>query len=69
LNPDELTWQQLLGNPPASPTADNATSSPLQGDAPDGKAPSLTRAIAEAKHKLAESLGIASEKIEITIRL
>lgn len=39
--------------------------------APDSgrsKAGSFTNAIAEAKRKLAESLGMASEKIEISIR-
>ena len=35
----------------------------------DGRGTGLTNAIAEAKQKLAESLGIAAEKIEITIRL
>jgi hypothetical protein len=33
------------------------------------KGAGLTGTIAEAKRKLAESLGIASERIEITIRL
>jgi hypothetical protein len=41
----------------------------VPADAAEGRAPSFTDAIAEAKRKLAESLGIASEKIEITIRL
>jgi hypothetical protein len=69
LNPSDLAWLQ--------PDADHA---PLQlgqtlphcmgqAAAIDGKPASLTGAIAEAKRKLAESLGIAAEKIEITIRL
>jgi hypothetical protein len=62
LNPDELTWQQLLSTPAPSQAADSLA------DPADGKAPSFTEAIAETKRKLAESLGIASEKIEITIR-
>jgi len=69
LNPDELTWQQLLNNPASSQVAESAASYPAQADAADGKTPSFARAIAETKRKLAESLGIASEKIEITIRL
>ena len=68
LNPDELTWQQLLGNPGPAHVAENAAACAVQADAADGKGASLIQAIAEAKRKLAESLGIASEKIEITIR-
>lgn len=68
LNPDELTWQQLLNDPAPSRTADSPSSS-AQIDAADGKVPSFAQAIADTKRKLAESLGIASEKIEITIRL
>jgi hypothetical protein len=41
----------------------------IPADAAGGRGTNLTTAIEEAKRKLAESLGIASEKIEITIRL
>jgi len=69
LNPEELTWQQLPGNPAPAQVAENMLPYQAQADAAQGRGASLTQAIAEAKHKLAESLGIASEKIEITIRL
>lgn len=68
LNPKELVWQQLTGAraplPVAQPAADHAPA-----EAAQDKGAGFTRAIAEAKRKLAESLGIAAEKIEITIRL
>jgi hypothetical protein len=69
LNPEELTWQQLLSSPTPLPAIENGASSPVLADAGHGKPASFTQAIAETKRKLAESLGIASEKIEITIRL
>lgn len=69
LNPEELTWQQLLGNPSSLQGSDTLAGAPAHADASDGKGASFTQAIADAKRKLAESLGIASEKIEITIRL
>lgn len=70
LNPDALNWQQLLS--PAGPVhAAEKTVSYAAADAGAGagNGGKFTDAIAEAKRKLAESLGIASEKIEITIRL
>jgi hypothetical protein len=69
LNPDELDWQQLVSNPPQAQAP--ATPAPATAGADQGESRSggFTWAIAEAKRKLAESLGIASEKIEITIRL
>ncbi len=71
LNPDELAWHSFMGNTgPAQPQVADALA-PYTA-APDGggsKGGGFTTAIAEAKRKLAESLGIASEKIEITIRL
>jgi hypothetical protein len=68
-NPNDLVWQQLMS--PASPlhVAETVASYTVQVDAKESKGTSFTNAIAEAKRKLAESLGIASEKIEITIRL
>ncbi|KFI07498.1 hypothetical protein [Massilia sp. BSC265] len=69
LKQDELVWQQLTGDPVSLQVAEPAVSY-AAAPAPDrGKAPSFSNTIAEAKSKLAESLGIASEKIEITIRL
>ena len=69
LNPEELTWQQLLGNTASLQVAENMTHYQTQADAAQGTGASLTQAIAEAKHRLAGCLGIASDKIEITIRL
>lgn len=69
LNPEELTWQQLLNTPAPAQAADGAPAGSVQAETADGKAASFPQAIAETKRKLAESLGIASEKIEITIRL
>lgn len=68
LDPEKLTWQQLLGNPAAQHPADNQAAGLAQADAVESKGGSFTQAIADAKRKLAESLGIACEKIEITIR-
>jgi hypothetical protein len=71
LNPDDLKWQQLLPNPGPLQLhlAEQAASYGGPLDATEGKGASLTAAIGDAKRKLAESLGIAAEKIEITIRL
>jgi hypothetical protein len=69
LNPDELNWQQLLGNPGPLQVAESVSSYAATADAAGNKGLNLPDAIADAKRKLAESLGIASEKIEITIRL
>lgn len=69
LNPDELAWTSLLGNPGRSQPAQSAASSAIAADASEGKGASFTDTIAEAKRVLAESLGIGAEKIEITIRL
>jgi hypothetical protein len=68
LNPDELDWQQLMGSPAPLQVQEKAAAF-ATADAGEIKGANLIDAIAEAKRKLAESLGIASEKIEITIRL
>jgi hypothetical protein len=65
LNPNELDWQQLVSKPAPLHVSEASAAYGAQADA----GASLTHAIAEAKRKLAESLGIATEKIEITIRL
>jgi hypothetical protein len=69
LNPNTLVWQQLVPTQgplqAAQASALYTASPPAARDAGAG----FAMAIAEAKRKLAESLGIASEKIEITIRL
>ncbi len=71
LNPDDLAWKPFMTKP--GPVQLQLADAPApSAGAPDpggSKAGSFTNAIAEAKRKLAESLGIASEKIEITIRL
>jgi hypothetical protein len=69
LNPDKLVWQQLVSDPAPLQVAEPVGPCVARLDAAEDKGASLTDAIAEAKRKLAESLGIASEKIEITIRL
>jgi hypothetical protein len=69
LNPSELTWQKLLPDPPPLRVAEPAAPYLVPADATEGKSASLTNAIAEAKQKIAESIGIAAEKIEITVRL
>jgi len=65
LDPRELAWQQLAPRV-EEPQATHAASAAQPGEA---KGASFTHAIEEAKRKLAASLGIASDKIEITIRL
>jgi hypothetical protein len=69
LNLDDLNWQKLLSDPEPLQLAQPVTPYAVQANIAEGKSPVLTTAIAEAKRKLAESLGIAAEKIEITIRL
>jgi flagellar biosynthesis component FlhA len=69
LNPNDLAWQKLMSNPGPLQVAEAAVSYAVLPDANESNGASFTSAIAEAKRKLAESLGIASEKIEITIRL
>jgi hypothetical protein len=69
LDPNDLAWQALLSNPAPLQIAENTASYAAPADAREGKGASFTDAIADAKRHLAESLGIASEKIEITIRL
>jgi hypothetical protein len=69
LNPGDLAWQPFVSNPGPLQAAETAASCAVPADATEGRGASLTSAIAEAKRRLAESLGIASEKIEITIRL
>lgn len=71
LDPDALSWQPFASCP-APVQLQPADTSVAHAGAPDPgrtRGGSFTNAIAEAKRKLAESLGIASEKIEITIRL
>ena len=68
LDPDALNWQQLM-SPSGPPHVAEKAASCTAADAGEGRGGNFTDAIAEAKRKLAESLGIASEKIEITIRL
>lgn len=71
LNPAELVWQQMppVRAPQPPHVAEAAASYAIAPDAGEDKGASFTRKIAEAKRSLAESLGIGSEKIEITIRL
>lgn len=68
LNPDTLVWQQLVSEAPPQ-VAEATLPYAARPEAPATQGAGLSHAIAEAKRKLAESLGIASEKIEITIRL
>lgn len=71
LNPDALAWKPFTTNP--GPVQRHLADAPsAYTGAPDparSNVESFTNAIADAKRKLADSLGIASEKIEITIRL
>lgn len=69
LDPDALAWQAFAPGPAPRPAGEPAISNAAAPEPDRSKGGSFTNAIAEAKHKLAESLGIASEKIEITIRL
>ena len=69
LNPDDLAWQPLVANSPRLQAAEGMAPCLPAPVSAETKAGGFTTAIAEAKRKLAESLGIASEKIEITIRL
>jgi hypothetical protein len=70
LNPAELAWQQLVSHPGPLRAAEPAAAYAAAADAPTrGKGAGFADAIAEAKQSLAASLGIAAEKIEITIRL
>ncbi len=67
LDPRRLDWQEL--EQPAQVTEETSASARTVAPAGEAKGASFTHAIAEAKRKLAASLGIASDKIEITIRL
>lgn len=71
VDPQELAWKQLGG--PAAPLqlhlAEATTAYASPAETADSKGASFTDAVADAKRKLAESLGIAADKIEITIRL
>lgn len=69
LDPDTLDWQRLVSDAPRLRVAPGETPVLPAPDAAEPRAGGFTKAIAEAKRKLADSLGIASEKIEITIRL
>lgn len=68
LNPNELTWQKLLPDQEPLHLAQPVAQYAMQASAAEGTSAGFTTAIADAKRKLAESLGIAAEKIEITIR-
>ncbi|VXB81997.1 hypothetical protein [Massilia sp. 9I] len=67
LDPDTLSWRRLATQ--ADTLRETTLPYAQAADAAQAKGGSLPNAIAEAKRKLAESLGIALEKIEITIRL
>lgn len=69
LNPDDLIWRQLVSTVAPPQVAETTLPHVLPANPVEATGASLTGTIAEAKRKLAESLGIASEKIEITIRL
>lgn len=69
LNPGDLVWQQLVSHPAPLHVAEPVATHAAAADAARSKGPSFSDAIAEAKQTLAASLGIAAEKIEITIRL
>lgn len=69
LNPGDLAWRRLVGEPGPLQAAQVPAAYPAPADNAERKVASFTDAIAETKRKLAESLGIAAEKIEITIRL
>lgn len=65
LNPDKLAWR-TLGAAPAQPQVQEMAA-PV--GAPEASGAGFAAAIGEAKRRLAQSLGIGAEKIEITIRL
>ncbi|QOY92718.1 hypothetical protein IM543_14005 [Massilia sp. UMI-21] len=69
LKEDDLDWQPLVGEPPRIRVAEGGTPMLPAPDHAELTTGGFTKAIVDAKRKLAESLGIASEKIEITIRL
>ena len=69
LDPDTLSWRRLATQVDGLPIAEPAHSSAQPVEGALAKGGSLPNAIAEAKRKLVESLGITLEKIEITIRL
>lgn len=68
LDPAFLKWLPLGSNPGPQHVSQADASYAAPADTTAGRSANFTGAIAEAKRKLAESLGIASEKIEITIR-
>jgi hypothetical protein len=63
LDPSKLAWRPLGSNNAPLQVAEPAASHAALPDTATGKAAGFTHAIAEAKRNLAESLGIASEKI------
>jgi hypothetical protein len=69
LDPKALDWQRLIERTAPLQLAESAAAYAISEDTNENKAASFTNAIAEAKRKLADSLGIGAEKIEITIRL
>jgi hypothetical protein len=69
LDPKALDWQRLMDRPAPLQLAESAAAYAISADTNENKAASFTNAIADAKRKLADSLGIGAEKIEITIRL
>jgi hypothetical protein len=69
LNPTELSWQKLFNDSLSLHVAEPAAPYAVAPNLAERDSASLTGAIAEAKQTLAQALGIAAEKIEITIRL
>ena len=69
IDPDELSWRRLGGNGEPSQAVERAPAHAPAAHDGEARGASLPDAIAEAKRKLAESLGIGLERIEITIRL
>jgi hypothetical protein len=69
IDPNTLSWQPLHSQAEQARGAESVPSYGASSGA-DGRGGGVfTEAIADAKRKLAQSLGIASDKIEITIRL
>lgn len=69
IEPETLNWRRLAASGEPLLIAERALPNAHPAEGAQPKAGSLADAIAEAKRKLAESLGIGLEKIEITIRL
>lgn len=77
LNPDALAWKPFTAKLgplqlqlAETPAPESAAPDPGRGnEGSAGSGGSFAHAVAQAKRRLADSLGIAAEKIEITIRL